>query len=91
MSRRKKPQQFDIMSRTIKIIYDNNLLDVGQHGSYDHDTGKMYIDPKAHYSTFWHEAVHCILDHLGYEEESKNEQFVEQLGQCICQILQTLK
>ncbi len=39
--------------------------------------------------TFWHEATHAMLDLLGYGEWSENERFVEQMGQCIYQILKS--
>ena len=39
--------------------------------------------------TFWHEATHAYLDILGYGEWSSNEVVVEQIGQCIYQILKT--
>ena len=39
--------------------------------------------------TFWHEATHCYLDIMGYGSWSENELVVEQIGQCIYQILKT--
>ena len=39
--------------------------------------------------TFWHEATHAMLDILGYGSWSENEVVVEQLGQCIYQILKS--
>ena len=39
--------------------------------------------------TVEHEATHAMLDILGYGSWSENEVVVEQLGQCIYQILKT--
>jgi len=36
--------------------------------------------------TFWHEFMHCALDHLGYSELDSNEQFVDQMAQCLYQL-----
>jgi len=38
---------------------------------------------------YCHELVHCILDHLGYDELSRDEIFVDQFGKCLHQILTT--
>jgi hypothetical protein len=35
---------------------------------------------------FWHEAVHCILDSLGYDKLSGNEKLVDRLGHCLYQL-----
>jgi hypothetical protein len=37
--------------------------------------------------TFWHEALHQVLALCGYDKESKDEQFVELLSNCIYQII----
>lgn len=39
--------------------------------------------------SFWHETVHAILDCLGRTEMSSDEELVEQIGQCIAQVLKT--
>lgn len=84
----KKPVEFQILSSTIKV---KNNCEMSEHGEYCHDTLTIRIRKDAHEATFWHEVTHCILDHLGYEDLSKNEQFVDQFGQCLRQLEKTLK
>jgi predicted SprT family Zn-dependent metalloprotease len=38
---------------------------------------------------FWHEVVHAILDNIGKEDLSNDEQFVDQVGQLVHQVLKT--
>ena len=39
--------------------------------------------------SFWHEALHCMLDSLGYDKLSQNEKFVDRLGHCLYQLEQS--
>lgn len=41
--------------------------------------------------TLWHEITHVILDHMGEEELSSNEKFVDLFGGLLAQVIKTLK
>jgi len=65
-------------------------FDVDCHfGQIDHKACEIRINKdmtdKVKDETICHEMVHGILVHLGYDEQSQDEQFVQALGNAICQ------
>ena len=38
------------------------------------------------YQTFWHEAVHCILNKMGEDKLNDDEKFVDLMASCLNQI-----
>lgn len=40
---------------------------------------------------YFHELVHCMLEHLGYDSLSEDEKFVDNMGKALHQILTTSK
>ena len=91
------PKKFCLFGQTITVRLEADFTK--NHECY----GKWYPsqnlillqEPDSYHSddvifqTFWHEATHAMLDTLGYGEWSENERFVEQIGQCIYQILKS--
>ena len=84
-------KSFKLFNRTIKIVYDKNLLSEGMHGSSNQMLGMIKLHDEAPEFVLWHEIAHMILDTLNYDDLSKDEQLVDLLGQCLCQIHETLK
>lgn len=86
-----KYKSFKLFNRTIKVKYVSKSNFNEDHGQYKHDEGVIYIEEGSHDSVFWHEVSHCILDTLNYNDLSENEQFVDLVGQCLSQLMETLK
>lgn len=91
------PSRFQVMGRTVTVEMVDDLYD-------KHDcTGKWFENlslirlqsPNKDFSesviaqSFWHEALHSILDSLWEHDMSKNEKLVEQISQCIYQVEMT--
>jgi hypothetical protein len=81
------------MGSTVTVKVER--LDSDKDGHYDHNKQQISIskecNDQALSQTFWHEFVHCALSHLGYCELNSDEQFVEQMGQCLHQFHKTKK
>lgn len=45
------------------------------------------MHPQRTYDVLWHEMVHALLHHAGYETETHNEQMVDVIGHGVAQIL----
>ena len=80
------PTKFECMGSTITVEI-KRLKDDGQYKPrkqlilLSDDIGE-----EAQEQTFWHEWMHCALSHLDYKELDENEQFVEQMAQCLYQL-----
>ena len=95
------PEKFQIFGQEIQVKYTKNLLQQGAWGTYNH--AKKLITIQTHNidgteldedhmsQVFHHELMHCIFDHLGYEELSHNEQLVDQVANCLYQVEKTLE
>lgn len=90
----KIPSEFQCMGMTIDVQM-GDLEQVEAHGTYQHSKNLITIDKsqsaQGKESTFFHELVHCILETLGYDEQSKDERFVEQFAQCLYQFHKSKK
>jgi len=86
------PKTYECLGFTIKVQYKE--ID-GLCGHFDPQEGVMTLNPASKEEllrqTFWHEAMHSFLITLGYEELNSNEQFVDQIGQCLYQLEKTRK
>ena len=87
------PSQFECMGMTVTVTVGKCAK--GMHGEYHANDNLIKIGnlktEELRASTFWHEFVHCALTTLGYNELNDNEQFVEQMAQCIYQCHKTAK
>ncbi len=88
------PKSFECMGMKVTVEV-GGLKHANEHGTYDHGDRVIAIDEKSNRqnkdSTFWHEFVHCVFDTLGYDEDSKDEQKVELIAQCLYQLQKTRK
>lgn len=86
------PKRFECMGMTVTVTV-GGLSNSDEHGTYDHDKRIIAIDKdddrQTMESAFWHEFVHCALDHLGYSKLSKDEKFTERMGQLLYQLQRT--
>lgn len=68
--------------------FDNQL----QMGMIDHEKCVIYINKalsvEVKKETLCHEIVHGILVHIGYNDLTENEQFVQAMGNAIYQIFE---
>jgi hypothetical protein len=90
------PKSFKLMGYTIKVTVCE--LPKRKYGDWSLSNQEIRIAPlgpkmsaEMQLQTFWHEVVHACLDVMSYEEQSKDEAFVDRLGQCLAQIQQTRK
>lgn len=87
------PKSFECMGFTVTVEVKD--IDKENNGHFHGQTQLIEIDKTAskqmREQTFWHEFMHCALTNLGYEELNSNEQFVDQMGQCLYQLQKTRK
>lgn len=88
------PKTFECMGMTVTVKV-GGLTHSDCHGTYDHAKRVIAIDKtddrQGMEATFWHEFVHCIFDHLGYDKLSRDEKKVERIAQCLYQLQKTRK
>ena len=69
------------------------IRDTGVDGHFKGNEQKIIISKESNKTvqaqTFWHEWMHCALTTLGYSELNNNEQFVDQMAQCLLQLEKT--
>lgn len=97
----KIPNSFDLQSHTIKVVYDDKMLDAERcYGMAEYDQCKITLCNKKGgkplpasviQHTFYHETVHLILTAMGEDKKNKNEIFVDTFAGLLCQILNTQK
>lgn len=80
----------NICGITHKVIECEDNFDVDTHlGQIDYKACEIRINKdmatEAKEETICHEMIHGILVHLGYSEQSLDEQFVQALGNAIYQ------
>ncbi len=70
-------------------------LDESLYGLYDHAEKIIYLSTEQSQSSleqiWFHELVHCILEHTGNSDLSDDETFVDLTAEVLYQILKTLK
>ena len=73
-----EPEKFDPETQNL----------IGQH-NYAQSTIKVvnYLSKDATWNVMWHETMHAVLSHLGYDDLATAENFVSSLASTICQIL----
>lgn len=92
------PKQFQLMGHTIKVCVVSKKK--WQHG--DDAVGCWIPDAyrieilntakgSARQQIFTHEAFHAMLDLAAYDELSKDESFVDQMGHLLQQMLTTME
>ena len=88
------PKSFECMGFTVKVE-TKVLEDPDVDGHFYGRDSKIVISemasPQTQAQTFWHEYMHCVLTYLGYKELNENEQFVDQMAQCLYQLEKTRK
>lgn len=86
------PISFDCMGARIEVEVTSDLSKK-KHGEWDRSTQRISIhadDPlNVQIQTFWHEAVHAILEICCYPDLSGDEDFVERIAQCLHQLERT--
>jgi len=86
------PKSFDCMGFEIKVVIDK-IRDAELDGHYSGAKQKITISNESNaqvqHQTFWHEWMHCALTTLGYSDLNKDEQFVDQMAQCLYQLEKT--
>ena len=85
------PKKFECMGFTVTVTLEK--VDSGLDGHFTGNKQKISISPEnsvqVQEQTFWHEYIHCALTNLGYEDLNDNEQFVDQMAQCLYQLQKT--
>ena len=80
------------MGYDIDVTIDT-LRDENSDGHFFGNEQKIVISKESNKAvqaqTFWHEWMHCALTTLGYSELNNNEQFVDQMAQCLYQLEKT--
>ena len=92
------PTEFNIFGQTYKIVFKKKITKSDDLGIHDRDEKLIELkqpckgnDKNNVEETYLHEVIHCILDHLGYDDLSDNEAFVTQVSKALHQILKTSK
>lgn len=85
------PKRFECMGFTINVKMD----EMSDCGKWHPDKQLIRIakgnPDQVTEQTFWHEFMHCALSNLSYDELDSNEQFVDQMAQCLYQLEKTRK
>lgn len=93
------PVRFDLGARTIDIVFDDTGLSVdGAEGDWDPRRGTIRLqsvsDARSEdwvWHTLGHEIAHAVLEHIGREDLSKDEAFVDTLGGAMIQVYRTFE
>lgn len=93
------PNSFEIFGQTFTVVLKKNLIKKhGALGRCNSEKGWIQIqDPEytdvsreVLEQTFFHELMHAILDSIGQEELSANENLVDLMGSCMYQAIKTM-
>ena len=89
------PKRFECMGSTIRVVeveFHDSAECIGHYSPDDRMIGiQKGLPPEIRRQTFMHELLHCILDHLNYEELNKDEQFVDTVAMLLYQYEKTQK
>ncbi len=96
MEKVKLPPTIEIAGTTVKIkTVGRDSLPEDELGDWRAGRGEIRVskdlDKDVKGQTFWHEAVHAILEGYGFSKLSEHENFVEALSQGIYQVYKQLK
>ncbi len=89
------PKKFKIFDseytvKQVKLVDEDDSM-----GEHDYETRVIRIRKgmleNEKEKIFFHEAIHCILEQLGYDKLSSDEKLVHQMASCIHQIIKTAK
>ena len=92
----KIPKEFSLFGEKHKVKRVK-LIDKGKSlGEWNPDNNTIKLSTQGRSldsieQAFYHEIVHCILDHLSYEHLSNDEKFVDTFSKALHQILKTAK
>lgn len=97
MESTKIPKAFNIFGLTVPTIWHNDMgVNIGEYVSHplviklDMQLHNPIMKERCH-QTYCHEVVHAWLSALGRTEMCKDEELVEQLGQCLHQFITSRK
>lgn len=91
------PKSFKLLGRTYKVLRPKKIVvdGVACNGLCESDLGKIKVEkeltPELAEQVFLHETTHAILDSLGYDHLSSNEQFVDSFSNALYQVIKTAK
>jgi hypothetical protein len=99
------PSTFTILNHTIEVVFDNDYCDKqGYHGCWQPADNRIVLAnrykkngkwvPYKHsiiYHTFYHELTHCILFYMNKPELGENEEFVDNFGGLLAQVILSAK
>ena len=89
------PKQFSLFGEKHKVSVINKVDNEGSEGEFcpNKNTIKLLKSlPKERLEQrYYHEIVHCILEHIGESKLSNNEKFVDLFAKALHQIYTTSK
>ncbi len=89
------PSRFQILGHTVTVKADAKTCEAANaDGLYLHEEKTILLKSKkgGHYeATFFHELFHCIFEHTGMPELSKDEELVDRLGEALYQITKSME
>jgi|688.fasta_scaffold28640_9 hypothetical protein len=91
------PKKINILGHTITIKRVKRIPIKGSgncRGLWVPDKNLIYVvvgNTDLEEQTLWHEIVHAMLDNIGYQELSDDEQFVDRLGSILHQVYKSIE
>lgn len=90
------PKEFILFGEKHKVKQVRSLDKGNSLGEFDPKNNTIKVKKPSKSFTqdqteqaYFHELVHCILDHLGYINQSDDEVFVDRFGKALHQVLKT--
>lgn len=90
----KLPRKFSCAARDVTVLPVKHFDSEDRIGDFNSALNRVRIltagqSLDAQLQTFWHEAVHCILETAGHHNISEDEDFVERVSQLLYQVVKT--
>jgi hypothetical protein len=89
------PKEFELFGEKHKVSKVKKIDTHGSEGEWDPNKNRIKLlstlPQDRMEQRYYHELVHCILDHLQYAELSSDEEFVDIFGKALHQIIKTSK
>ena len=89
------PKTFTIFGHEYRVVFVDTLDSKDSVGECLPMQNEIRIKKEMHISlqeqTYLHEIIHCILTSLSYSKLNNDEVFVDQMAQCLHQILKSSK